>query len=80
MFEFVPAEYFDKIINHLFVYKNVFKIHIVVDNLTSYLMMLNVNMFNSFMMLRILNKNDNALIIVENNNRLKWFRESNLLK
>ena len=71
LFEFVSAECFDKIINYLFIYKNVFKIHIVVDNLISYLIMLNVNVFDSFIMLRVFNKNDNALIIVENNNYLK---------
>ena len=71
LFEFVPAECFDKIINHLFIRENVFKIHIVVDNLISYLMMLNVNVFDSFMMLKVFNENDNVLIIVENNKRLK---------
>ena len=70
LFEFIFIERFNKIINHLFIYKNVFKIHIIVDNLISYLMMLNINVFNSFMMLRIFNENDNVLIIVKNNNYL----------
>ena len=43
-------------------------------------MMLNVNVFDLFIMLRVFNESDNALIIVENNDRLKWFKESNLLK
>ena len=34
-------------------------------------MMLNINVFDSFIMLRIFNENDNVLIIVENNNHLK---------
>ena len=42
--------------------------------------MLNVNMFNSFVMLRIFDKSDNALIVIEDNNRLQWFKKSNLLK
>ena len=71
LFEFVSAECFDKIINHLFVRENVFKIHIVVDNLISYLMMLDINVFDSFIMLKVFNENDNALIIFEDNNRLK---------
>ena len=71
LLEFVSAECFNKIINHLFIRENVFKIHIVVDNLISYLMMLNINMLDSFMMLKNFNENDNALIIIENNNRLK---------
>ena len=34
-------------------------------------MLLNVNVFNSFIMLRVFDENDNALIILEDNNRLK---------
>ena len=71
LLEFVPAKYFNKVINHLFVYENVFQIHIVVRYLIAHLMMLNVNIFNSFMMLRIFDKNYNVLIIFENNNHLK---------
>ena len=71
LLEFVPAECFDKVINHLFVRENVFQIHIIVRYLIAYLMMLNVNVLDSFIMLKILNKNDNVLIISEDNNRLK---------
>ena len=71
LFEFVSAKCFDKIINHLFVRENVFKIHIVVDNLISYLMMLNINVFNSFIMLKTFDESDNVLIVFEDNNRLK---------
>ena len=71
LFEFIPIKCFDKIINHLFVHKIIFKIHIVIDNLISYLMMLNVNVFDSFMMLRVFDENDNVLIIIEDNNHLK---------
>ena len=71
LFEFVSAECLNKIINHLFIEKYVFKIHIVVDNLISYLIMLSVNVLDSFIMLKIFNENDNALIVVEDNNRLK---------
>ena len=71
LFEFIPIKCFNKIINYLFVYKNVFKIHIVVDNLISYLIMLNVNVFNSFIILKVFNESDNVLIVVENNDRLK---------
>ena len=71
LFEFVSAECFDKIINHLFIRENIFKIHIVIDNLILYLMMLNINVFDSFIMLKIFNENDNILIVAENHNRLK---------
>ena len=71
LLEFIFAKCFNKIINHLFIRENVFKIHIVVDNLISYLIMLNVNVLDSFIMLKNFNENDNVLIIVENNNRLK---------
>ena len=71
LFESISAECFNKVINHLFIRENVFKIHIIVDNLIAYLMMLNVNMFNSFIMLKVFNENDNALIIIEDNNRLQ---------
>ena len=80
LLEFVPAECFDKTINHLFVRENVFKIHIAVDNLTSYSMMLDVNVLDSFMILRVLDENDSALIVFEDNNRLKRTKKSNLLK
>ena len=33
--------------------------------------MLDINIFNLFIMLRVLNKGDNALIILENNDCLK---------
>ena len=71
LFEFVSAKCFNKVINHLFIRENIFKIHIIVDNLISYLMMLNVNVFDSFIMLRIFNESDNDLIVLEDNNRLK---------
>ena len=69
-FELVFIKFFDKTINHLFVCENVFKIHIIVDNLILYSMMLNVDVFNSFMMLRVFNEDDNVLIVVEDNDRL----------
>ena len=34
-------------------------------------MMLNVNIFDSFIMSKVFNENNNVLIIVENNARLK---------
>ena len=71
LFEFVSAECFDKIIDHLFIRENVFKIHIIVDNLTSYSIMLNVNVFDLFIMLRIFDESDNVLIVFEDNDRLK---------
>ena len=71
LLEFVSIKCFNKIINHLFIRENVFKIHIIVDNLISYSMILNINVFDLFIMLRIFNENDNALIIFEDNNRLK---------
>ena len=71
LFEFVFIKCFDKVINHLFIRENVFKIHIIVDNLISYLIMLNINVFDSFIMLRVFDENDNVLIIIENNDRLK---------
>ena len=71
LLEFVSAECFDKVINHLFVRENVFQIHIVINYLISYLMMLNVNVFDSFIMLRVFDECDNVLIIIKNNNRLK---------
>ena len=71
LLEFIPAKCFNKIINHLFIRENVFQIHIVVRYLIAYLMILNVNVFNSFIMLRVFDESDNALIIFEDNNRLK---------
>ena len=71
MLEFISTECFDKTVNYLFIRENIFQIHIVIRYLISYLIMLNINMLNSFIMLKVFNKNDNALIIVENNNRLK---------
>ena len=68
MFEFVPAECFNKIINHLFIRENVFQIHIVVRYLITHLMILNVNVLDSFMMLKVFNENYNALIILKDNN------------
>ena len=64
----------------MFIRENIFKIHIIVDNLISYSIMLNVDVFNSFIMLKIFNENDNVLIVVEDDNRLQWFKRSNLLK
>ena len=71
LLEFIPAKCFNKVINHLFVRENVFQIHIAVRYLIAHLIMLNVNMLNSFIMLRVFDKDDNALIIIENNNHLK---------
>ena len=34
-------------------------------------MILNVNVFNSFIMLKVFDENDNALIIIKDNNHLK---------
>ena len=34
-------------------------------------MILNIDMFDSFIMLKVFNENDNVLIIIEDNNRLK---------
>ena len=36
-----------------------------------YSIMLNINIFNLFIILKIFNKNDNILIIIKNNNYLK---------
>ena len=69
-FELVSAKCLNKVINHLFVHENVFQIHIIVRYLIAHLIMLNVNVLNSFIMLKIFNENDNVLIIVEDNNRL----------
>ena len=69
--EFILIEYFNKVVNNLFVNENVFKINIVINNLILYLIMLNINIFDLFIMLRILHKGDNILIIIKNNNCLK---------
>ena len=69
--KFISTECLNKIINNLFINKNVFKINIAINNLISYLIILNINIFNSFIMLRILYKGDNVLIIIENNDYLK---------
>ena len=42
-------------------------------------MMLNVNVFNIIIMLRIFNERNCVLIIIINNNRLKRFIKTNLI-
>ena len=69
--EFISIKYFDKIINNLLINENIFKINIIISNLISYLIILNINIFNLFIILRILRKSDNVLIIIKNNNYLK---------
>ena len=69
--EFVSIKYFNKIINDLFINKNVFKIDIIINNLISYLIILNINIFDLFIILKILYKSDSVLIIIKNNNYLK---------
>ena len=70
-FELVSAKCFNKIVNYLFIDENVFYIYFIVRYLIVYLMILNINIFDSFIMLRVFNENDNVLIVVEDNNRLK---------
>ena len=70
-FEFISAKRLDKIVNYLFIDENVFQIHVIVRYLIAHLIMLNVNVFDSFMMLKVFDENDNALIVIENNNHLK---------
>ena len=53
LLEFILIKCFNKIINHLFIRENIFKIYIIIDNLISYSIMLNVDIFNSFIMLKV---------------------------
>ena len=53
-FEFISIENFNKIIDDLFIDKNIFKIYIIINNLIANLIILNINIFNSIIILRIL--------------------------
>ena len=43
-------------------------------------MILNINIFNTIIMLRVFNERNCVLIIIINNNRLKRFIETNLIQ
>ena len=53
-FKFISIENFNKIIDDLFIDKNVFEIYIIIDNLIANLIILNIDIFNSIIILRIL--------------------------
>ena len=53
-FEFISIENFNKIIDDLFIDKNIFKIYIIINNLIANLIILNINIFNSIIILKIL--------------------------
>ena len=54
------------------------QIDIIINYLIAHLMILNVNIFNTIMMLKILNERNYVLIIIINNNHLKRLIETNL--
>ena len=53
-FKFISIESFNKIIDDLFIDKNIFKIYIIIDNLIANLIILNIDTFNLIIILRIL--------------------------
>ena len=73
MFEFIFAKCFDKVINHLFINKNIFENNNIGDNLFSYIIMLYIDMLGTRMKLRVFNQNYNFLIITIKNNNLYRF-------
>ena len=54
-FKFVFAKCFDKIVNYLFINKNIFENNNIDDNLFSYVIMLYIDMFNTRIKLRVFN-------------------------
>lgn len=77
-FEFVSTEGFGEVIGDLFVGGNVLEVHIAIGNLTANSMVLNVDMLDSTMVLRVLCQGDCALIVIEDNDRLKGTGGANL--
>ena len=54
-FKFVFIKCFNKIVNYLFINKNIFKNNNIDDNLFSYIIILYINIFNTHMKLKIFN-------------------------
>ena len=73
MFKFVFVKYFDKIIDYLFINKNIFENNNIDDNLFSHVIMLYIDIFNTRIKLRIFSQNYNFLIITIKNNNLYRF-------
>ena len=71
--KFVSVESLNKTIDYLLIDKNVFEIDIIIDNLIANSIILNIDIFNIIIILKILYQDNNILIIVEENNYLKNF-------
>ena len=54
-FKFVFTKYFDKIIDYLFINKNIFKNNNIGDDLFSHIMILYINIFNTRIKLKFFN-------------------------
>ena len=55
LFKFIFTKYFNKIINYLFINKNIFENDNIDDNLFSHVMILYINIFNTRIKLRSFN-------------------------
>ena len=70
LFKFIFIKYFNKIVNYLFINKNIFENNNIDNNLFSHVIMLYINIFNTRIKLRIFNQNYNFLIIIIENDDL----------
>ena len=55
LFKFIFIKYFNKIVNYLFINKNIFKNNNINNNLFLYIMILYINIFNTRIKLKIFN-------------------------
>ena len=55
LFKFIFIKYFNKIINYLFINKNIFKNNNIDNNLFLYIMILYIDIFNTRIKLKIFN-------------------------
>ena len=69
--EFVEAEGFDEIVDHLFIREYELYVHDVVIDFFTHEMVSDVNMLDASMKLSVLNEDNCALIVVEDYNDLR---------
>ena len=70
LLKLIFKQYFNKSINYLLFSRNIFKSNIISDNLFLYIVILNIDILNTYIKLRIFNKSYSILIIIINNNSL----------
>ena len=69
--KFIETSNFDKIINHLFVNKNILNIYNIIIDFFAHKIMSDINVFNVNIKLNVLCENDCVLIIFKNHNNFK---------